>query len=163
MKQKFDREFYDTIDTSIGILYLIFSSAFLAAINFQKPKLLPLKRTSSSSQVKKELTEYFEQRRREFKCRTGFTEGTDFEKQVWLALKEVPYGETRTYKWMAEKVGSPRAFRAVGQALGKNPIPIILPCHRIIESDGSLGGYSSGIEIKRRLLDIEYYQSAGKS
>jgi methylated-DNA-[protein]-cysteine S-methyltransferase len=78
-------------------------------------------------------------------------------------LKEVPYGETRTYKWVAEKVGNPHAFRATGNALGKNPIPIIFPCHRIIESDGSIGGYSSGIEIKRRLLEIEYYTKLSKA
>ncbi len=163
MKQKIvEPEFYDSIETPVGMLHLIFSSSFLTAIEFKKPKLLPLKRSSVAAQVKKELTEYFGEGRREFECKTEFIQGTPFERQVWLALKEVPYGETRTYKWMAEKVGNPRACRAVGQALGKNPIPIVLPCHRIIESDGRLGGYSSGIEIKRRLLEIEYYQSSYK-
>lgn len=85
-----------------------------------------------------------------------FLEGTDFDKKVWLALKEIPYGETKTYKWLAEKTGNSNAYRAVGQALSRNPIPIVFPCHRIIESDGSIGGYSSGINIKRRLLEIEY-------
>ena len=89
-------------------------------------------------------------------------EGTDFEKKVWLALKEIPYGEARTYKWLSEKIGSPKASRAVGQALGRNPISIVLPCHRIIESDGSIGGYSSGVDIKRRLLEMEYYNALSK-
>ena len=89
-------------------------------------------------------------------------EGTEFERKVWETLKEIPYGETRTYKWLAEKIGKPHAFRAVGNALGKNPIPIIFPCHRVIETDGSLGGYSGGTDIKRRLLEIEYYTKLSK-
>jgi methylated-DNA-[protein]-cysteine S-methyltransferase len=68
----------------------------------------------------------------------------------------------RTYKWLAEKTGKPGAFRAVGQSLSRNPIPIILPCHRVIESDGSIGGYSAGVDIKRRLLEIEYYSKLAK-
>jgi methylated-DNA-[protein]-cysteine S-methyltransferase len=90
------------------------------------------------------------------------TEGTDFEKKVWETLRKIPYGETRTYKWLAEEIGKPQAFRAVGNALGKNPIPIIFPCHRVIESDGSLGGYSGGVDIKRRLIEIEYYTKQSK-
>src|SRR4030043_1701346 len=89
-------------------------------------------------------------------------EGTEFERKVWLTLKEIPYGETRTYKWLAEKIGKPSAYRAVGKALSRNPLPIVLPCHRIIESDGTIGGYSSGIDIKRRLLEIEYYNKVSK-
>ena len=88
--------------------------------------------------------------------------GTEFDHRVWLTLKEIPFGETRTYKWLAERIGKPKASRAVGQALGRNPIPILLPCHRIIESDGSIGGFSGGVDIKRRLLDIEYYKTLGK-
>ena len=107
--------------------------------------------------VRKELVEYFEKGRQEFTCETIFFEGTEFEKKVWNTLKKIPYGETRTYKWLAEEIGKPHAFRAVGNALGKNPIPIIFPCHRVIEADGSIGGYSSGVDIKRRLLELEYY------
>jgi len=72
-------------------------------------------------------------------------------------LKEIPFGQTRSYKWVAEKVGKPAAVRAVGRALSKNPVPIVVPCHRVIESDGSIGGYSSGVRRKRRLLEMEYY------
>ncbi len=165
MKQKKagNNEFYDVLDTPLGTLYLSFNSHGLVGIAFERPAGLLLKKTIDASLAKKELTEYFEKGRREFTCRTAFMEGTDFEREVWNTLKEVPYGETRTYKWMAERVGKPQAFRAAGNALGKNPIPIIFPCHRIIESDGSIGGYSSGTEIKRRLLEIEYYTKMSRS
>ena len=165
MKHKIagNNEFYDILETPVGTLYLIFSGHALTGIAFKKPAGLYQKKTEDAAGVKKELTEYFEKGRRDFTCKTAFTEGTEFERLVWDALREVAYGETRTYKWMAEKIGKPHAFRAVGNALGKNPIPIIFPCHRIIESDGSLGGYSSGEDIKRRLLEIEYYTKMSKS
>lgn len=164
MKQKKadNNEFYDILETQVGTLYLLFSAHALTGIAFERPAGLHLKKTEDAAVVKKELTEYFEKGRRDFTCQTAFTEGTDFERLVWDALREVPYGETRTYKWIAEMIGKPHAFRAVGNALGKNPIPIIFPCHRIIESDGSLGGYSSGEDIKRRLLEMEYYTKMSK-
>jgi methylated-DNA-[protein]-cysteine S-methyltransferase len=165
MKQKRsgNNEFFDILETPLGPLYLIFDSHVLTGIAFEKPAGLHLKKTEDAALVKKELAEYFEKGRKDFTCSTAFTEGTDFEKRVWDALREVPYGETRNYKWMAEKIGNPHAFRAVGNALGKNPIPIIFPCHRIIESDGSIGGYSGGVDIKRRLLEIEYYTKLSKT
>ena len=165
MKQKrLDRnEFYDCIESPVGTIYLTFSGRTLTGVAFERPKGIPFRKTPNSSPAKTELTEYFEEGRRHFTCKTEFTEGTDFERTVWNALSAVPYGETRTYKWMAEQVGRPHAFRAVGQALGKNPIAIVFPCHRIIESDGSLGGYSSGTDIKRRLLESEYYNRPSKS
>jgi methylated-DNA-[protein]-cysteine S-methyltransferase len=101
---------------------------------------------------KKEVDAYFNGHLNKFKQEIKFITGTDFEQKAWLALREIPYGETRTYKWLAEKVGSPKAARAIGQALKKNPLPIILPCHRVIASDSSLGGFSWGVEIKRWLL-----------
>ena len=70
-------------------------------------------------------------------------------------MKEIPYGETRTYGWLAERVERPRAFRAVGNAVAKNPIPIIIPCHRVVRADGSIGGFSCGVELKRWLLKHE--------
>jgi methylated-DNA-[protein]-cysteine S-methyltransferase len=155
-------EFYDFIESPVGTIYLTFSARTLTGVGFERPKGIPFRKTPNSSPAKKELTEYFEEGRRSFTCRTEFTEGTDFERKVWNALSAVPYGETRTYKWMAEQIGTPRAFRAVGQALGKNPLAIVFPCHRIIESDGSLGGYSSGTDIKRRLLEGEYYNRPSK-
>ncbi|UCG78515.1 MAG: methylated-DNA--[protein]-cysteine S-methyltransferase, partial [Nitrospirota bacterium] len=101
---------------------------------------------------------YFNGTLREFNIRTRFLDGTVFEREVWEALKGVKYGETRSYKWLAEKIGRPKAARAVGRALMKNPIPIVYPCHRIIEADNNIGGYNvAGAEIKRRLLEMEYY------
>jgi methylated-DNA-[protein]-cysteine S-methyltransferase len=162
-KKSFSTEsFYDTVESPVGILYLIFTGETLKGVAFEKPGEMPRK-GKAPSLVKKELKEYFKNGREEFTQKIEFTRGTEFDRKVWLALKEIPYGETRTYKWLAEKIGKPNASRAVGRALSRNPIPIILPCHRVIESDGSIGGYSSGGDIKRRLLEIEYYMKLSKS
>lgn len=150
--------FFDTVTTPLGRLHLIFSGKKLCGVSFTRPRLKPGKAPDS---LKRELREYFEGRRRRFSQGIVFEGGTEFEQAVWRALKEVPYGETRTYKWLAEQVGRPKATRAVGQALAKNPVPIVLPCHRIIESHGDIGGYSSGVNIKRRLLEMEYFYSSG--
>lgn len=160
-QSKSTESFYDIFDSPLGSLYLVFTENALRRIDFKKPDEL-LRRDKAPSSLKKELREYFEKGIDEFTQKIVITEGTEFEKKVWLSLKEIPYGETRTYKWLAEKVGKPTAFRAVGQALSRNPLPIVLPCHRIIESDGSIGGYSAGVDIKRRLLDIEYYIKLSK-
>jgi methylated-DNA-[protein]-cysteine S-methyltransferase len=153
--------FYDTFESPIGILYLICAGKNLCGIDFQNPAGV-LRKGKSPPLFKKELKEYFESGREEFTQKIAFMSGTEFEKAVWHALTEIPYGETRTYKWLAEKIGKPNACRAVGQALSRNPMPVIIPCHRVIESDGSLGGYSGGIDIKRRLLDLEYYLKLGR-
>lgn len=84
--------------------------------------------------------------------------GTDFQIKVWRALQLIPRGETRTYKQVAESIGMPKAVRAVANACGANPIVIVVPCHRVIRSDGGLGGYSSGAEIKMKLLERENYR-----
>ncbi|RME68921.1 MAG: methylated-DNA--[protein]-cysteine S-methyltransferase [Nitrospirae bacterium] len=81
--------------------------------------------------------------------------GTDFYKRVWQKTREIPYGQRRTYRWLAEAIGNPKAVRAVGQALRRNPLPLIIPCHRVVGSDGSLVGFSAGIDLKRFLLDLE--------
>ncbi len=103
----------------------------------------------------KELDAYFRGDLKKFRQKIKFVRGTDFEQKVWLALKGIPYGETRSYKWLAERIGKTEAVRAVGQALKKNPLPIILPCHRVIASDGSLGGFSCGVDVKKWLLRHE--------
>lgn len=150
-------DYCDILRTPIGTLYLVFRSSALIGISFERPHPAIPKQTKYSAAAKKELSEYFEQGRRDFSMRTTFIEGTEFEQEVWQCLKEIPYGETRTYKWIADKLGKPHACRAVGNALGKNPLPVVFPCHRIIESDGSIGGYTPGVDIKRRLLEMEYY------
>ncbi len=84
--------------------------------------------------------------------------GTDFQNRVWDAIRQIPHGEVRSYKWIAERIGRPKAVRAVGSAVGANAVSIFIPCHRVIRSDGTLGGYGGGIERKRQLLAFEGYQ-----
>lgn len=153
--------FYDILESPIGRLYLVCDGRTLRRICFAKPAGL-LRKGKAPQLVKQELREYFERGRERFTMTVKVTRGTPFERSVWEALEEIPYGETRTYKWLAEKVGKPNASRAVGQALKRNPLPIVVPCHRIIESDGSPGGYAAGEEIKRRLLAHEYYRKLSK-
>jgi len=155
--------FYDIFESPIGTLYLIFSGRQLTGISFRKPLNTAFKKGAAPKNFIKELKGYFQGTCRGFTQKIKFIEGTDFEKKVWTCLTEIPFAETRTYKWVAEKIGNPSATRAVGQALSKNPIPVVVPCHRIIESDGSIGGYSSGRDIKRRLLEVEYYSRLNRS
>lgn len=82
-------------------------------------------------------------------------QGTPFQKRVWETTRKIPYGETRSYLWVAREMKRPRAARAAGQALGANPLPIIVPCHRVLTSSGELGGFGGGVEMKRRLLQLE--------
>ncbi len=84
-------------------------------------------------------------------------DGTDFQNSVWEAIHQIPYGEVRSYKWIAEQIGRPKASRAVGNATGSNPITIIVPCHRVITSNGQLGGYGGGPDRKQHLLKLEGY------
>jgi len=90
-----------------------------------------------------------------FADRLDLTHATPFRRAVWEATRSVPYGETRSYSWVAEQIGKPKALRAVGQALAKNPLPIVVPCHRIVAKDGSLRGSGRGLEIRKRLLEME--------
>jgi O-6-methylguanine DNA methyltransferase len=98
---------------------------------------------------------YFEGKVRIFEFPLDLEAGTDFERRVWKQTCSIPYGETRNYGWIAEKSGYPGACRAAGNALGKNPVPILIPCHRVILSDGRLGGFGSGILWKKELLGLE--------
>lgn len=101
-----------------------------------------------------QLKDYFFRKRRDFDLPLA-PEGTAFQRRVWDALCTIPYGETWSYRQLAQAVGNPKACRAVGGANGKNPIMIIIPCHRVIAADGSLGGYSGGLSIKTALLELE--------
>ena len=101
-----------------------------------------------------ELTEYLSGRRRTFSLPLS-PGGTPFQRQVWEALTAIPYGETRTYGEVAAAIGRPRAVRAVGQADHRNPLPIFIPCHRVVGADGSLTGYAGGLALKRALLALE--------
>ena len=102
----------------------------------------------------RQLEAYFSGRRKSFSLKLA-PEGTEFQKSVWKALCKIPYGETRTYKDIAESIGNPKAYRAVGTANNRNPIAIIVPCHRVIGVNGKLTGYASGLDVKEYLLKLE--------
>ncbi len=104
--------------------------------------------------VVSQLDEYFRQERRTFDL-PSLMLGTSFQQTVWRALQDIPYGTTITYRELAKRIGNPAAVRAVGRANGTNPIPIVVPCHRVIGADGSLTGYGGGLERKKQLLTLE--------
>lgn len=106
------------------------------------------------SELEKQLKEYFGKERKEFSLPLALV-GTSFQEEVWKVLQTIPYGEVRSYKEQATAVGNPKGVRAVANANGKNRISIVIPCHRVIGSDGTLTGYASGIERKQFLLDLE--------
>jgi methylated-DNA-[protein]-cysteine S-methyltransferase len=102
----------------------------------------------------RQLEAYFAGRRQQFDLRLA-PQGTEFQKRTWTGLMEIPFGETISYAELARRIGNPKAVRAVGTANGANPISIIIPCHRVIASDGTLGGYGGGLKVKRELLELE--------
>ena len=107
------------------------------------------------TEIENEFHLYFSGRLKKFSCRLDLRQGTGFQQRVWRKLRLIPFGETRSYQWLAKSIHQPKACRAVGNANGKNPIPIIIPCHRVIQKNGSLGGFTGGIDLKRYLLDLE--------
>lgn len=159
---------YDIFDSSIGMI-LVASTGLglcLVSINregragaFEELRLFsngrPVRDKDRHDKLKADIRRYLNGERVKFKVELDISIGAEFQRMVWRELLNIPYGETRSYKQVAEKIGCPRASRAVGQANGRNPLPIIIPCHRVINSNGSLGGYSGGIEVKKRLLAIE--------
>ena len=116
-----------------------------------------------SSQPFTELVErfqlYFRGQKVTFPDPLDLSIATSFQRRVWAAARLIPYGETRSYAWIAKQIKSPAAARAVGQALGANPLPIIIPCHRVLSSNGGLGGFGGGLKLKRRLLKLEGNQN----
>ena len=106
------------------------------------------------SDIVAQITEYCDGNRKEFKVSVN-PEGTDFQKRVWRQLSKIPYGELRTYKGIARAMGNEKAARAVGMANGKNPIPLIIPCHRVIGTNGGLTGFAHGLALKEELIKLE--------
>ncbi|MDR1379982.1 MAG: methylated-DNA--[protein]-cysteine S-methyltransferase [Tannerella sp.] len=142
-----------------GPLRIVENGAGITNIDFltnrpENPDGAEEKETPPLRETVKQLAEYFAGRRTRFDVKLDL-HGTDFQKRVWNALRTIPYGETRTYKQMAEYAGCPKGARAAGMANNRNPVSIIVPCHRVIGADGSLTGYAGGLNIKRMLLDIE--------
>lgn len=162
-----------TVMSPVGPLFLAASQGGLVALEFDKR--LPGQQTirpnprdlrqesitvrfedspSTLAMYTRELEEYFSGTRRDFSFPLDLR-GTEFQLACWHALVAIPYGETRTYADIAHAVGRPQGFRAVGMANNRNPIAIVVPCHRVIASDGSLCGYGGGLETKRKLLELE--------
>ena len=150
------------IDSPVAPLRLVASSEGLAAILWpnDNPRRVQLGEIVEDQndpvllESARQLQEYFSGRRQSFSLQLEF-EGTHFQRRVWQALLTIPYGETRSYGQIAQQIGSPEAARAVGAANGRNPIPIIAPCHRVVGSTGKLTGFAGGLEIKARLLALE--------
>ncbi len=140
----------------VGTLTLQFNEQALEAIHFGDVEIegYEIMQTPLSDRTVLELEEYFEGKREVFTIPLSL-QGTPFQKQVWEILKEIPIGETRTYKDIAQLIGHEKAYRAVGLANNKNKIPIIIPCHRVIGSSGKMVGYAGGLEIKETLLKLE--------
>lgn len=108
-----------------------------------------------SAIFEKNILSYMDGSLKDFELKPIFLTGSEFEKKVWKAASGIPFGKTSSYKEIAEICGRPRAYRAVGNAMGKNPVLLLVPCHRILNSNGGLGGFSAGLDIKERLLDLE--------
>ncbi len=162
-----------TVDSPVGPLFLAASQKGLLALEFDKrlpgqqtirpnprdlrnePNRLHFEESAEALEAYiSQLEEYFAGHRREFTFPLDLR-GTDFQVACWRALLAIPYGETRTYADIARAVGRPQGFRAVGMANNRNPIAIVVPCHRVIASDGTLCGYGGGLDVKRKLLELE--------
>jgi methylated-DNA-[protein]-cysteine S-methyltransferase len=153
---------FKTMDSMVGKLKLIATDQGLAAILWENdnPRRVPLSPLAENEkhpvllETEKQLQEYFDGKRNRFSMRLD-PQGTDFQNQVWQALLTIPFGETRSYGQIARQIGNAKAMRAVGAANGKNPISIVVPCHRVIGASGELTGFAGGLDIKERLLTLE--------
>jgi methylated-DNA-[protein]-cysteine S-methyltransferase len=155
--------FYTIFESPVGPLLLAGDADALRLVSFESskhaaPSQADWKQDKAPfAEVIRQLQAYFRGELREFDVPLAL-QGTKFQRRVWNALREIPYGETISYLQLAERIGNPRAVRAVGLANGSNPIPIIVPCHRVIGSDGSLTGFGGGISTKKKLLELESKQ-----
>lgn len=159
--------YYDVTESPVGPLWLISNQEGLSFVVREKEKsdvflkvqfltgLLPRRDPEHLLRWRTALTSYFSGKKTHLKGAISFMVGTPFQKKVWRKLLEIPYGEVRSYQWIADQLSLAGASRAVGNACGKNPLPIVIPCHRVIRRNGSLGGYTGGIHIKTKLLSIE--------
>ncbi len=156
---------YGWMKSPVGELLIVADDTALRMISFRKGrhpgKVADGWRKGGAvvADARGQLDEYFQGRRRRFDLPLA-PSGTPFQLSTWTALRDIPYGATRSYGEQARAMGQPRAVRAVGAANGRNPIPIIVPCHRVIGGDGRLTGYAGGLDIKKFLLDLERRQLA---
>ena len=153
---------YARIITPLGTLFATAAGGALTGLYFESGRHAP---EISKAWVEdcaaaplrecaRQIAEYLDGKRRHFELPLA-PEGSDFQRRVWLEIARIPYGQTRTYAELARRAGAPRAARAAGAATGRNPLSIIVPCHRVVGTDGSLTGYAGGIGRKTRLLEIE--------
>ena len=158
--------YYCYFDTPIGELLLAGEADALTMIGFPKgamrrdPEADWIYKEEPFSEVRRQLGEYFAGQRKEFDLPLAL-QGTEFQVSVLEALQRIPYGETTSYGAIAQQIGRPKAVRAVGAANGRNPIPIIVPCHRVIGSSGDLTGFGGGLDTKAELLRLEAENSGG--
>jgi methylated-DNA-[protein]-cysteine S-methyltransferase len=150
---------YDRINTPLGFLIVVSDGEGLCEITFESDSstmnMSNLKKDPTAlGPIKAQIEAYLKGELKDFNITLSLS-GTPFQKKVWSELTRIPFGETRSYQDIAKAVGSPSASRAVGSACAKNPIPIVVPCHRVIAKSGGLGGYSGGLDIKKNLLRIE--------
>ena len=148
-------DFYQ-FETPMGVMALGAEEGAIVRLylpNSPTPRLMPHP-TPLLEKGKRQLLEYFAGERKEFDLPLA-TQGTTFQQKVWAALRDIPWGEVRSYRDIAQVVDCPKGFRAVGMANRSNPLPIFIPCHRVVSADGSIGGYAGGLELKRALLEIE--------
>ena len=142
-------------DTNLGIIGIKDNNKAITEIFFSKDRIGDdIKETDLIKACFRQLKEYFEGKRKEFNVPIE-AKGTEFQNKVWKALLDIPYGETRSYKDIAIAIGNEKACRAIGMANNKNPISIIIPCHRVVGSNGKLIGYGGGLDKKEKLLNIE--------
>jgi O-6-methylguanine DNA methyltransferase len=127
--------------------------SLIRAERLEKPATAVARRLAE--RAREELSEYFEGKRAFFSVPVDLSETPDFQRKVLAAARRIPFGEVRPYAWVAQHIGHPRAVRAVGTALGRNPVPFIVPCHRVLQTGGGLGGYLFGTDVKSRLLSLE--------
>lgn len=155
--------FYTTFESPVGLLLLAGDSNALRRVSFENSKRsVPpqpdwKQNRAAFAGVIRQLHAYFRGELKEFDLPLAM-EGTEFQLRVWNALRAIPYGETISYAQLAQRIDNPKAVRAVGLANGSNPIPIIVPCHRVIGSDGSLTGFGGGLSTKKKLLALESKQ-----
>ncbi len=159
------KKYYKVIESPIGIIYAIATATHLVALLLKSNEEemnqqfdFPLNEENAIlTQTQKQLHEYFGGKRRVFEIPL-LLQGTPFQRLAWDALLKIPYGATISYKVQAMSIDKPKAFRAIGGANGANPIPIIVPCHRVIGASGKLTGYANGLDVKKYLLDLENFQ-----
>lgn len=153
------------VETVIGRLGLVAEGDYLTAVYFEhesRPPDLPVRETALLSEARAQLMAYFAGQLRTFTLPLA-PAGTAFQRRVWQVLRGIPYGETVSYKEVARRIGNEKATRAVGQANNRNPLPIFIPCHRVIGANGAMVGYGGGLGIKEKLLALEKGYLKGKS